>query len=98
MSQDGAVVLDTPAQINMFALLQSAHRLALEINTGLKFRQSTLSALHRIEVVITNPDGSEQVMRVTGRTKKNALKDLVAIITTVDPRYKVSATIKKAME
>jgi hypothetical protein len=41
------IMLDTPAQINMFGLLQARGRLHMEIKTGMKFRQSTLAALQR---------------------------------------------------
>lgn len=78
------VVLDTPEQINMFAILQATHRLALEINTGLKFRQSTLSALQHAGY--TNK-----------RTKKGALRDMVNVIKEMRPDYEPSGTIVRAL-
>lgn len=45
---DGPIILDTPEQIRMFGLLQIKYRLKLEVETGLKFRQSTLKAANYV--------------------------------------------------
>jgi hypothetical protein len=81
---DGPIILDQPEQIQMFAYLQSLHRLALEINTGLKFRQSTLAAVQNAGIT-------------SKRTKKGALKDLLAFILEINPSYEPGETILRAL-
>jgi hypothetical protein len=46
MMTDEPVMLDTPEQIQMFALLQCRGRLQLELK-GLRFKQSTIQAINR---------------------------------------------------
>lgn len=46
VEDDGTIILDTPGEIQMFALLQARHRLKLEMK-GLKFRDSTIAAINR---------------------------------------------------
>lgn len=87
-------VLDTPSQIQAFGLLQLIHRLALEINTSMKFRQSTLAVVQRLAFEV---DGTE-VPVTNKRTKKGALKDLVdAYVKYVDPNYEVKSTVAQAL-
>lgn len=83
-SDENGTVLDTPEDIQMFGLLQAAHRLSLEINTGMKFRQSTLSALQRAGIT-------------TKKTKKAALNDLVGVIVAANPNYVPGATMLRAL-
>lgn len=83
-TDENGTMLDRPEQIQMFALLQSAHRLSLEINTGMKFRQSTLAAVQRAGIT-------------TKKTKKAALKDLVAAIIEANPNYVPGATMLRAL-
>lgn len=88
------IALTTPAQMTAFGLLQLMYRLALECNTSLKFRQSTLAVVQRLAFEV---DG-EMVPITTKRTKKGALKDLVAAYTKyVDPNYEPSDVITKAI-
>lgn len=77
-------VIDTPEGIQMFALLQVTHRLALEINTGLKFRQSSLAAVQRAGYT-------------TKRTKKGALQDMVTLIQSMRADWEPSDTITRAL-
>lgn len=67
MSDDDTIILDTPEQIAMFGLLAMRGRLHIEINTGVKFRQSSLTALQQAGIT-------------SKRTKKGALADLNAHI------------------
>ena len=83
-SDENGTMLDTPEDIQMFAYLQAAYRLSLEIRTGLKFRQSTLAAVQRAGIT-------------TKRTKKGGLRDLIAFIQSVNPNYVVSGTIAEAL-
>ena len=83
-TQGDGTMLDRPEQIQMFALLQAAYRLSLEIRTGLKFRQSTLAAVQRAGIT-------------TKKTKKGALVDLIAVIQKANPNYVVSSTIAEAL-
>lgn len=41
------IILDTPEQIEMFAWLQVKYRLKIEVESGGRFRQSTLAAVNR---------------------------------------------------
>lgn len=79
-----SVVIDTPEGIQMFALLQVTHRLALEINTGLKFRQSSLAAVQRAGYT-------------SKRTKKSALKDMVTLLQEMRPDYVPRDSIARAL-
>jgi hypothetical protein len=85
-TQQPAIVLDTPEQIQMFALLQAAYRLALEINSPLKFRQSTLAALQHAGIT-------------SKRTKKGALEDLVLKIKKEhnDPNWEPKDSLARAL-
>lgn len=85
MTYQPPIILDTPDQIQMFALLQSAYRLSLEINTGLKYRQSTLSALRRAGIT-------------DKRTKRGALLDLISVIQVLNPSYEISPTLQSALD
>lgn len=88
------MMLTEPSQIQAFGLLQLMHRLALEINTTMKFRQSSLAVVQRLAFEV---DG-ELVPITDKRTKKGALRDLVAVyIQYVDPTYVPGDTIQKAM-
>lgn len=84
-NDENGTMLDRPEQIQMFALLQAAHRLSLEIKTGMKFRQSTLAAVQRAGIT-------------TKKTKKGALVDLIAVIQETNPNYVVSGTIQAALD
>jgi hypothetical protein len=42
-----SIIIDTPAGMEVFKLLQCIGRLRIEVNTGLAFRQSTLQAAKR---------------------------------------------------
>jgi hypothetical protein len=66
INDNGDIILDTPDEINMFALLSMRGRLHLEIK-GIMFRQSTLKALQRQGIT-------------KARTRKGALADLNAHI------------------
>lgn len=88
-------IIDTPEGMLMVGLLQHAHRLALEINTGMGFRQSSLAILRRLDVTL---DGGATYRPVTIKgTKKGALKDLVKLIKEINPDYTESDSIAKAM-
>lgn len=78
-------VIDTPEGLHAFALLQTIHRLALEINTGLKFRQSTLAAVQRAGYTAK-------------KTKKGALQDMVEAMQEFDPDWNPSPTVQRALE
>lgn len=84
-SDENGTMLDQPEQIQMFALLQAAHRLSLEINTGMKFRQSTLAAVQRAGIT-------------TKKTKKAALKDLVAAIVEANPNFEPAGSMQRALD
>lgn len=71
------IIIDTPAGIAMFALLQLAHALALEINTGMKMGRGSLVK------VATARGLTDQ------RTKKGALRDVIAHIQQVNPEFVV---------
>ncbi len=88
-TQESAIVLDTPPQIAAAGILQLIYRLALEINNGMKFRQSTLAIVQRLEI-----NGK---MVTSKRTKKGALKDLVAAWQSIDPSYAPRSTVAKAL-
>jgi hypothetical protein len=62
-----SIVIDTPDGIEMFRLLSMRGRLHIEIDTGMKFRVSTLAAMQRQGLT-------------TKRTKIGALADLNAKI------------------
>lgn len=72
--------------IRMVGYLQLAHRLALEINTGMGFRQSSLTA-------------ARSAGFTKSRRKIGALKDIVAIIKAnhPDPNWEPSGAIAKAL-
>lgn len=76
--------IDTPEGIRMFGLLQIAHRLALEVNTGMGFRQSSLAAAKRAGLT-------------TKSTKKGALRDVIGVIQEANPAYEPGDTIVRAL-
>lgn len=71
------------------ALLQLAYRLAVEINSGMKFRQSTLAIVQRIEI------NGERV--TSARTKKAALADLVSKMQELNPSFEISSSLARAL-
>jgi hypothetical protein len=80
------ITVDTPEGIEMFRLLAIAHALSLEVNTGMKMSRgvSVLAVAQRDGLTVK-------------RTKKGALKDVIAYIQRVDPEYQPSDTIIRAM-
>lgn len=82
--------IDTPEGIRMFGLLQVAHLLALEINTGMKYSNAW------------SPLAIAQKRGLTHkRTKRGALKDVIAVISAEWPKngapYTPSASMLKAL-
>lgn len=77
-------VIDTPEGIAIAGVLQITHRLALEINTGLKSRVNTLAVAQKMGFT-------------TARTRKGALKDMVALLQSMRSDYIPSASIERAL-
>lgn len=76
--------IDTPEGIEVAGLLALAHRLALEINTGMGSRVSSLGIARRRGLT-------------TKRTKKGALEDVVAAIKDKWPGYEPRSTVARAL-
>lgn len=83
---EGAVVVDTPAGVEMYRLLALAHALAIEINTGMSTSRG------RKPLAIVQGDGITEA-----RTKRAALRDLVKHIQRLNPAYVPGSTIVRAM-
>jgi len=87
-----SVMIEGPEGVGMVRLLAIAHSLALEINTGMKMSRG-LSPL-----AVAQRDGI-----TSKRTKKGALRDVVAAIKQAHidqgrPAYEPSSVIVRAME
>lgn len=69
----------------VFALLQAAYRLSMEINNGMQFRQSTLAACQRAGLTVKS-------------TKKGALADMVEHIRLYMPEdWEPGTVIQRAL-
>lgn len=83
--EDGGFTVTGP-DIEILRRLTVASALALEVNTGMVLsRGSAMQAANKIS-------GS------TKRTKKGALKDLVAYLETTITGYQPSASVRRALE
>lgn len=82
-----SIVIDTPEGIEYARLATFAHALALEINTGLKMSRG-LS-------VLANAQRSGYTDK---RTKKGALRDIIALQRELLPSYEESPSILKALQ
>lgn len=80
------VTIDTPEGIQMVRLLAILHGLALEVNTGMKMSRgvSVLAVAQRDGLTVK-------------RTKRGALKDVLAYVQKVNPDYQPGETITRAL-
>jgi hypothetical protein len=67
-------VIDKEWQIALLGLQQAKHRLRIELNTGMKFRQSTLKVLQRAGYT-------------KARTREDALADIEGMLSKIEQGF-----------
>ena len=85
MPANEAIVISTPEGIEAYRRLAIVHALALEVNTGLTNSRGSVRAL------ANSLSGSK------AKTKKAALRDYCAWLTSVMPDWQPSRSVKRAL-
>lgn len=84
-------IADTPGAIRAWQFLGFMHQIALELNTGMKHsRGPILAQLYRAGLIDAN-------LRGTAANKRMVLAAMVETMREVDPNYRPSASITRAL-